>query len=215
MDETQKEYDNFRSVRGESLSDHITRFMNLLTKMKKVGIPVTNRAKIKRLLDSLPKEWSIRCMKIKDDFIRYPTTLTDVMDALRSLEMEVNQIGVTPKASPTTPTNMSFPSPISVGSSSFVSARILNNLPASSAKTSLSEKEMVQIAKSTTDNGKKVNEEDDKVKKIEKVDARFNEAGRKNEEKTHVEAQQAESSKEKEEKDLTLWHTTSILILNL
>ncbi|KAJ0490425.1 putative transcription factor interactor and regulator CCHC(Zn) family [Helianthus annuus] len=202
MDETQKEYDNFRSVCGESLSDHITRFMNLLTKMKKAGIPVTNRAKIKRLLDSLPKEWSIRCMKIKDDFIRYPTTLTDVVDALKSLEMEVNQIGVTPKASPTTPTNMSFPSPISVGSSSFVSSRILNNLPASSAKTFLSEKEMVEIAKSTTDNGKKVTEEDDKVKQIEKVDAGFSEAGGKNEEKTPFEAQHAESSKEKEEKDL-------------
>ncbi|KAJ0435340.1 putative transcription factor interactor and regulator CCHC(Zn) family [Helianthus annuus] len=202
MDETQKEYDNFRSVRGESLSDHITRFMNLLIKMKKAGIPVTNRAKIKRLLDSLPKEWSIRCMKIKDDFIRYPTTLTDVVDALKSLEMEVNQIDVTLKASPTTPTNMSFPSPITVGSSSFVSARILNNLPASSAKTSLSEKEMVEIANATTDSGKKVTEEDDKVKQIEKADAGFSEAGRKNEEKTPFEAQHAESSKEKEEKDL-------------
>ncbi|KAJ0706787.1 hypothetical protein HanPI659440_Chr09g0327911 [Helianthus annuus] len=173
MDEIQKEYDNFKSVRGESLSDHITWFMNLLTKMKKVGILVTNYAKIKRLLDSLPKEWSMRCMKFKNDFIMYPTTLTDVVDALKSLEMAQNQIGVTPKASPTTPTIMGFTSPISVGSSSSVSTKIPNNLPACPTKTSLSEKAMVEIAKSTTDNGKKVTEEADKVKQIEKVDASF------------------------------------------
>ncbi|XP_021979799.1 uncharacterized protein LOC110875915 [Helianthus annuus] len=92
-DMVQKQYDMFCGVRGESLSDHISRFLNMMTKMKKAGNPVTNRAAIKKLLDSLPKEWSLQCMMIKKDFLNNPNpvTLSDLINTLRAFEMDVNK----------------------------------------------------------------------------------------------------------------------------
>ncbi|XP_035838154.1 uncharacterized protein LOC118485802 [Helianthus annuus] len=92
-DMVQKQYDMFCGVRGESLSDHIIRFLNMMTKMKKAGNPVTNRAAIKKLLDSLPKEWSLQCMMIKKDFLNNPNpvTLSDLINTLRAFEMDVNK----------------------------------------------------------------------------------------------------------------------------
>ncbi|XP_035844043.1 uncharacterized protein LOC110906425 [Helianthus annuus] len=92
-DMVQKQYDMFCGVRGESLSDHISRFLNMMTKMKKAGNPVTNRAAIKKLLDSLPKEWSLQCMIIKKDFLNNPNpvTLSDLINTLRAFEMDVNK----------------------------------------------------------------------------------------------------------------------------
>ncbi|KAJ0604369.1 putative transcription factor interactor and regulator CCHC(Zn) family [Helianthus annuus] len=104
-DMVQKQYDMFCGVRGESLSDHISRFLNMMTKMKKAGNPVTNRAAIKKLLDSLPKEWSLQCMMIKKDFLNNPNpiTLSDLINTLRAFEMDVNKremntAGYQPKA---------------------------------------------------------------------------------------------------------------------
>ncbi|KAM0057436.1 putative transcription factor interactor and regulator CCHC(Zn) family [Helianthus debilis subsp. tardiflorus] len=104
-DMVQKQYDMFCGVRGESLSDHISRFLNMMTKMKKAGNPVTNRAAIKKLLDSLPKEWSLQCMMIKKDFLNNPNpvTLSDLINTLRAFEMDVNKremntVGYPPKA---------------------------------------------------------------------------------------------------------------------
>ncbi|XP_022040783.1 uncharacterized protein LOC110943340 [Helianthus annuus] len=61
--------------------------------MKKAGNPVTNRAAIKKLLDSLPKEWSLQCMMIKKDFLNNPNpvTLSDLINTLRAFEMDVNK----------------------------------------------------------------------------------------------------------------------------
>ncbi|XP_035837213.1 uncharacterized protein LOC118485078 [Helianthus annuus] len=106
-DMVQKQYDMFCGVRGESLSDHISRFLNMMTKMKKAGNPVTNRAAIKKLLDSLPKEWSLQCMMNKKDFLNNPNhvTLSDLINTLRAFEMDVNKRemniagGITPQAS--------------------------------------------------------------------------------------------------------------------
>ncbi|KAF5794722.1 putative transcription factor interactor and regulator CCHC(Zn) family [Helianthus annuus] len=104
-DMVQKQYDMFCGVRGESLSDHISRFLNMMTKMKKAGNPVTNRAAIKKLLDSLPKEWSLQCMMIKKEFLNNPNpvTLSDLINTLRAFEMDVNKremntAGYQPKA---------------------------------------------------------------------------------------------------------------------
>ncbi|KAF5814675.1 putative transcription factor interactor and regulator CCHC(Zn) family [Helianthus annuus] len=108
-DMVQKQYDMFCGVRGESLSDHISRFLNMMTKMKKAGNPVTNRAAIKKLLDSLPKEWSLQCMMIKKDFLNNPNpvTLSDLINTLRAFEMDVNKremntAGYPPKSTQTT-----------------------------------------------------------------------------------------------------------------
>ncbi|XP_035842162.1 uncharacterized protein LOC110924558 [Helianthus annuus] len=92
-DMVQKQYNMFCGVCGESLSDHISRFLNMMTKMKKAGNPVTNRAAIKKLLDSLPKEWSLQCMMIKKDFLNNPNpvTLSDLINTLRAFEMDVNK----------------------------------------------------------------------------------------------------------------------------
>ncbi|XP_035840177.1 uncharacterized protein LOC110913497 [Helianthus annuus] len=59
----------------------------------KAGNPVTNRAAIKKLLDSLPKEWSLQCMMIKKDFLNNPNpvTLSDLINTLRAFEMDVNK----------------------------------------------------------------------------------------------------------------------------
>ncbi|XP_035837515.1 uncharacterized protein LOC118485474 [Helianthus annuus] len=61
--------------------------------MKKAGNHVTNRAAIKKLLDSLPKEWSLQCMMIKKDFLNNPNpvTLSDLINTLRTFEMDVNK----------------------------------------------------------------------------------------------------------------------------
>ncbi|XP_035841320.1 uncharacterized protein LOC110919247 [Helianthus annuus] len=76
-----------------------------MAKMKKAGNPVTNRAAIKKLLDSLPKEWSLQCMMIKKDFLNNPNpvTLSDLINTLRAFEMDVNKremntAGYQPKA---------------------------------------------------------------------------------------------------------------------
>ncbi|XP_022041370.1 uncharacterized protein LOC110943948 [Helianthus annuus] len=107
-DMVQKQYDMFCGVRGESLSDHISRFL-MMTKMKKAGNPVINRAAIKKLLDSLPKEWSLQCMMIKKDFLNNPNpvTLSDLINTLRAFEMDVNKremntAGYPPKSTQTT-----------------------------------------------------------------------------------------------------------------
>ncbi|MFS7961913.1 putative transcription factor interactor and regulator CCHC(Zn) family [Helianthus anomalus] len=65
----------------------------MMTKMKKAGNPVTNHAAIKKLLDSLPKEWSLQCMMIKKDFLNNPNpvTLSDLINTLRAFEMDVNK----------------------------------------------------------------------------------------------------------------------------
>ncbi|KAJ0570544.1 hypothetical protein HanHA300_Chr05g0179231 [Helianthus annuus] len=65
----------------------------MMTKMKKAGNPVTNRAAIKKLLDSLPKEWSLQFMMIKKDFLNNPNpvTLSDLINTLRAFEMDVNK----------------------------------------------------------------------------------------------------------------------------
>ncbi|KAJ0716479.1 putative transcription factor interactor and regulator CCHC(Zn) family [Helianthus annuus] len=108
-DMVQKQYDMFCGIRGESRSDHISRFLNMMTKMKKAGNPVTNRAAIKKLLDSLSKEWSLQCMMIKKDFLDNPNpvTLSDLINTLRAFEMDVNKremntAGYTPKSAQTT-----------------------------------------------------------------------------------------------------------------
>ncbi|XP_022040685.1 uncharacterized protein LOC110943241 [Helianthus annuus] len=108
-DMVQKQYDMFCGVRGECLSDHISRFLNMMTKMKKAGNPVTNRAAINKLLDSLPKEWSLQCMMIKKDFLNNPNpvTLSDLINTLRAFEMDVNKremntAGYPPKSTQTT-----------------------------------------------------------------------------------------------------------------
>ncbi|XP_035837414.1 uncharacterized protein LOC110891574 [Helianthus annuus] len=61
--------------------------------MKKAGNPFTNRAAIKKLLDSLPKEWSLQCMMIKKDLLNNPNpvTLSDLINTLRAFEMDVNK----------------------------------------------------------------------------------------------------------------------------
>ncbi|KAF5774717.1 hypothetical protein HanXRQr2_Chr13g0603881 [Helianthus annuus] len=104
----QKQYDLFCGIRGESLSDHISRFRNMMTKMKKAGNHITNRAAIKKLLDSLTKEWSLKCMMIKRDFLNNPNpvTLTDLINTLKDFEMDVNKremntTGYTPKPAQT------------------------------------------------------------------------------------------------------------------
>ncbi|KAJ0456286.1 hypothetical protein HanIR_Chr15g0760681 [Helianthus annuus] len=95
----------FGSIQGESLSNHISWFLNMLTMMKKAGNPITNHAAIKKLLDSLPKEWSLQCMMIKRDFLnnQNPVTLSDLINMLKSFEMDVNkrvmnQTGYPPKS---------------------------------------------------------------------------------------------------------------------
>ncbi|XP_021995650.1 uncharacterized protein LOC110892812 [Helianthus annuus] len=76
--------------------------------MKKAVNPVTNRATIKKLLDSLPKEWSLQCMMIKKDFLNNlnHVTLSDLINTLRAFEMDVNKremntAGYTPKTNQT------------------------------------------------------------------------------------------------------------------
>ncbi|KAF5803014.1 putative transcription factor interactor and regulator CCHC(Zn) family [Helianthus annuus] len=90
----------FGCIREESLSDHISRFLNMRTKMKKAGNTFTNRAAIKKLLDSLPKEWSLQCIMLKRDFLNglNLVTLSDLINTLKSFEMDVtkremNQVG--------------------------------------------------------------------------------------------------------------------------
>ncbi|XP_021975327.1 uncharacterized protein LOC110870454 [Helianthus annuus] len=77
--------------------------------MKKAGNPVTNRVAIKKLLDSLPKEWSLQCMMIMKDFLNNPNhvTLSDLINTLRAFEMDVNKremntAGYQPKSTQTT-----------------------------------------------------------------------------------------------------------------
>ncbi|KAJ0545884.1 hypothetical protein HanIR_Chr08g0354741 [Helianthus annuus] len=86
----QKEYDTFCGVRGESLSCYISRFRNMMAKMKKAGNPITNRGAIRKLLDSLPKEWSFKCMTIKQHYLNNlnPITLSDVIDTLETFERD-------------------------------------------------------------------------------------------------------------------------------
>ncbi|MFS7948218.1 hypothetical protein Hanom_Chr06g00557381 [Helianthus anomalus] len=95
----------FGGIRVESLSDHISHFLNMMTKVKKAGSPITNRAAIKKLLDSLLKEWSLHCMMIKRDFLNNtnPVTLSDLINTMKSFEMDVNKhemntIGYPPKS---------------------------------------------------------------------------------------------------------------------
>ncbi|MFS8027763.1 hypothetical protein Hanom_Chr16g01502511 [Helianthus anomalus] len=107
-DMVQKQYDMFCGIHGENLSDHISRFLNMMTKMKKAGNPITNRAAIKKLLDSLPKEWSLQCMMIKKDFLNNPNpvTLSDLINTSRAFEMDANKcemktVGYPPKSAQT------------------------------------------------------------------------------------------------------------------
>ncbi|KAJ0859632.1 hypothetical protein HanRHA438_Chr13g0614811 [Helianthus annuus] len=89
-DMVQKEYDMFSGVRGESLSCYISRFRNMMAKMKKAGNPITNRGAIRKLLDSFPKEWSLKCMTIKQHYLNNlnPITLSDVIDTLETFERD-------------------------------------------------------------------------------------------------------------------------------
>src|ERR1043165_7819298 len=113
----------FGSIRGESLSSHIDRFMSMLTKMKKAGIPVNNRNSIKKLLDSLPKEWSILCMLIRKEYLDAQSTLADLINTLKSFEMDITKREMNqtvPKVAPSTAMkNLALMTPIGdMGSSS-------------------------------------------------------------------------------------------------
>ncbi|KAM0061724.1 putative transcription factor interactor and regulator CCHC(Zn) family [Helianthus debilis subsp. tardiflorus] len=137
----QKQYDMFCGVRGESLSSHISRFLNMMTKMKKAGNPVTNRAAIKKLLDSHPKEWSLQCMMIKKDFLNNPNpvTLSDLINTLRAFEMDVNKremntVGYPPKSTQTTAGLKNVAFLASGGITPQASDLIYANAPASASK---------------------------------------------------------------------------------
>ncbi|XP_022019324.1 uncharacterized protein LOC110919358 [Helianthus annuus] len=159
-----KQYDMFCGVRGESLSDHISRFLNMMTKMKKAGNPVTNHAAIKKLLDSLPKEWSLQCMMIKKDFLNNPNpvTLSDLINTLRAFEMDVNKremntAGYTPKTNQTSAGMKNVAFLASGGISQQASDMIYANASASASKApQLSEKTVTvgdtQALKVSTEN---------------------------------------------------------------
>jgi hypothetical protein len=50
----QKEYDVFQYKKGEKLCSHIGRFLNVTNRLSKIGINLSEREQIKKLLDSLP-----------------------------------------------------------------------------------------------------------------------------------------------------------------
>ncbi|KAJ0948445.1 hypothetical protein HanRHA438_Chr01g0027301 [Helianthus annuus] len=74
----------------------------MITKMKKAGNPVANRAAIKKLLDFLPKEWSLQCMMIKRDFLNNPNPTNAIRSNqhLKSFEMDVIEMDVTKRNEP-------------------------------------------------------------------------------------------------------------------
>ena len=125
-DMIQKEHDMFGSIRGESLTDHINRFLKVLTKMKQVGNTVENYPAMKKLLDSLPKEWSLQCMMIKRTFLASttPVTLSSLINTLKAFEMDVlkremNQSSQPEKSAQVImPKNMAFAAPTYSGTSS-------------------------------------------------------------------------------------------------
>ncbi|KAJ0946980.1 hypothetical protein HanRHA438_Chr01g0010081 [Helianthus annuus] len=186
----QKEYDMFLGARGESLSGYISRFLNMKAKMKKAGNPITNRAAISKLLNSLPKEWSLKCMKIKQSFLNNwnPITLSDVIDALESFERDQAEHPYKSVQSTDAHKNMTSVPPTTSNDSNSQAANTsnFNNASANSEKAPQCDEKNTVV-----DDAQAVKEEEGSSAASEKI-----------EEKIPDEAMKMESNKEKDEEDL-------------
>ncbi|KAJ0482663.1 putative transcription factor interactor and regulator CCHC(Zn) family [Helianthus annuus] len=189
-DMVQKEYDMFSGVRGESLSCYISRFRNMMAKMKKAGNPITNRGAIRKLLDSFPKEWSLKCMTIKQHYLNNlnPITLSDVIDTLETFERD--QVEHLQKSVQFADSHKNFtsatPTTSNGSSPQAAKASYFNNA------SSISEKAPQSDVKTT------VVDDAQAIKKEERSSA----ASEKLEEKILEEAMKMESNKEKDEENL-------------
>ncbi|KAJ0588081.1 hypothetical protein HanIR_Chr04g0170481 [Helianthus annuus] len=189
-DMVQKEYDMFSGFRGESLSGYISRFLNMKAKMKKDGNPITNSAAISKFLNSLPKEWSLKCMKIKQSFLNNwnPISLSDVIDALESFETDQAEHPHKSVQSADAYKNMTFvpPTTSNDSSSQVANASNFNNASVNSVKAPQCDEKNIVV-----DDAQAVKEEERSSAASEKI-----------EEKIHNEAMKMESNKEKDEEDL-------------
>ncbi|KAI3773782.1 hypothetical protein L1987_48314 [Smallanthus sonchifolius] len=89
--------------------------MEISSILKQAEVVIKNSDLIKKLLDSLPQEWSIKCMLIKRQYVNEASTLSDIINTLKSFEMDIekrqmNQTGYTKTMEPT---NAAFIAPTS------------------------------------------------------------------------------------------------------
>ncbi|KAI3821802.1 hypothetical protein L1987_09375 [Smallanthus sonchifolius] len=89
--------------------------MEISSKLKQAGVVIKNSDLIKKLLDSLPHDRSIQCMLIKRQYVNEASTLSDIINTLKSFEMDIekrkmNQSGYTKTMAPT---NAAFVAPTS------------------------------------------------------------------------------------------------------
>ncbi|MFS7984212.1 hypothetical protein Hanom_Chr11g00983841 [Helianthus anomalus] len=162
----------------------------MMTKMKKAGNHITNRVAISKLLDSLPKEWNLKCLTIKQSFLNNlnPITLSDLIDALECFERDQVEHPQKSVQSADAHKNMTF-------------------VPATTSNDCSSQAANASNFNNAFTNSKKAPQCDEKNIVVDDAQAMKEEEGSsatsgKIEEKIPEEAMKMESSREKEEKDL-------------
>jgi hypothetical protein len=105
----------FRYKNGEKLCSHIARFLDVTNHLRKTDIILSEKEQIKKLLDSLPQEWSLQCMMIKRDILTTSSTLVDLIYTLKVIEIDLCKRGMPDLClgSPTSTTgNATFAAPV-------------------------------------------------------------------------------------------------------